>query len=144
MPPIPAGLCNITLASFGTTFPCGDGSDLIRMTRTLRLRRVAREPEPMKIALSTPQNMTWWKGIRILDADGNIPDRAKPEAFTEGDSHVDILWEGPIEDLGGSATIIFSKAKLFGIHTDMYALRLNAATLNTFREQFVMFRWVSD
>lgn len=115
----------------------------------VQIEHGALGPEAIEFRLiATTPNVHWWKQIRTSGNGGPVwkvwaePDRKQswcnwpqaqtPNCNTQGE------WTGVL--LGES--LIFSKAKLFGIHTDVYVLPDLSSQLSG--GDRVTFTWVSD
>jgi hypothetical protein len=75
------------------------------------------DPKLIMFQLTTPTNITWWKQIKFVDANGDT----LSQAYTQDGRHASTTlsyYEGQLE----GASLVFSKAKAFGVHTDMFQL----------------------
>lgn len=93
-------------------------------------------PGKVTLILNTAPTVTWWKALKLMQRNGGGIIR---EVITEESNH------GPgtlVIDSSeySSSRIVFAKAKIFGIHTDMYELfeiaEKDGLTLN--------FTWIAD
>lgn len=106
-------------------------------------------PGTMHFSLAADPAVTWWKGLKLFDAPNG---QVLNEVFTQDQNH------GPnsiVHTSFGTSTSIYtavltlSKAKTFGIHTDMYNYYLNSylSIPDIQRLQgcnHLYFRWMQD
>jgi hypothetical protein len=126
--PVPAGVQPIALSSLngGTELPDHD-----RIEATLRPdtgNGLTPDPNMMRLELTAMPQAHWWKGVYLWDGYRKIP---WFELFTIIGSEFifgpdfsiteSLSARIPLTELANK-TIILSKAKTFGWHTDMYAL----------------------
>ena len=104
-------------------------------------------PEVIEFRLNSGSNVSWWKQVtlvgggdnwRVWNQDGsswcNWPNASTNNCDTNSQ------WTDIVRDPG--SRFVFSKAKLFGIHTDMYTLG-NLGDHLTGGDR-VTFRWIHD
>lgn len=85
--------------------------------------------------LETTANITWWKAIELRSASGaDLNQRETHDADHGPNGYVMMA-----DDLVG-ARLTLAKAKIFGIHTDMYELQ----NLSALRGKSVTFLWQRD
>jgi hypothetical protein len=93
------------------------------------------DPKAIMFQLTTPSAITWWKQIKFVDRNG----AALAQDFTQDAKHTTTILTFHASQLDG-ASMVFSKAKTFGVHTDMYQLcDLKGAEGNLF-----VFNWDKD
>jgi hypothetical protein len=93
------------------------------------------DPRAIYFQLTTPSNITWWKQIKFVNGSGDT----LSQDYTQDGKHVTTTVVFYESQLNG-ASLVFSKAKAFGVHTDMFQLcNLNEAKGNLF-----IFNWDKD
>jgi hypothetical protein len=94
------------------------------------------KPGQVQYVLTAGPNVTWWKGIRVTDKAGKV----LASDFTQDAKHRTAMLTVGKAAVTNGAYIIFSKAKTFGVHTDMYTVPIPPADLG-YR---IDINWVRD
>ena len=89
-----------------------------------------------EFVLETASNITWWKELKLVRANGE----PMGLIMMQDDDHGPRGLRIPVDQLAG-ATVHFSKAKLFGVHTGMHKLIEDFTSLGG---QRVTFTWDQD
>jgi len=84
------------------------------------VRGNASNPAAIEFTLATAPDVTSWKGLRLVSADGSVVDSANTSDSSHGPTAVMSL----PSNQAGTVRLRLFKAKLFGIHTGMYELEL--------------------
>jgi len=117
--------------------PLPDG-DLINVT----FQPNAVSSDIIEFELQSAPDITWWKGLRVYDGVGSDwqIENQDGQAWSPYDSQHGIisLWAHQ----ASTGHLVFSKAKFFGWHTDMYVLYDLATQMLPGTR--VIFRWVQD
>lgn len=91
------------------------------------------DPNALEIGLQIAPHLTWWKGIEVLDDNGAVITSIQVEGARKAAS---MSVDPSLIDRVGS--LLFLKAKAFGVRTGMYRLPTAGLTL---RGQFTSFSW---
>src|SRR3954454_18660508 len=96
----------------------------------------------VQFVLHAAPNITWWKQIRVVNAAGKtLPGEID---YTQDAKHyttVVTVTKSQLEfDQYVGLKLVFSKAKTFGIHTDMYQTKIQASDLG----QRIVLDWLWD
>ena len=83
-----------------------------------RVRITSGTPNHLNVTLSTPPNITWWKAIKLVDRNTG---RVLNEVSTQDNMHGPVTLSIPGTEFG-TAKLVLAKAKIFGIHTEMYEI----------------------
>ncbi|MCU0894995.1 MAG: hypothetical protein MUD06_11870 [Rhodospirillales bacterium] len=94
------------------------------------------DPNALEIGLEIAPHLTWWKGIEVLDDNGQVITSIQVEGARKAAS---ISLDPSLIDRVGS--LLFLKAKAFGAHTGMYRLPTAGLPL---RGQFTSFSWIAN
>src|SRR4051794_1117851 len=103
-----------------------DGEDHVNATITYTGKN-----DRVEFILHTTNAITWWKQIRVVDPSGKtLPGKID---YPQDGKHTTAVITVLKSDLDASPNfglkLVFSKAKTFGIHTDMYQTRINTSDL---------------
>lgn len=86
-------------------------------------------PNQVKFILKTGAIVTWWKALKILRRDGSLVNEVTLQDSNHGPTMELIINQADYSNM----KLVFAKAKIFGIHTDMYELfefeEMNGRTL---------------
>lgn len=97
----------------------------------------ASRPDSIEFVLTTPSGVTWWKGIRLVDrASGQV----LGSEFTQDAKHTSGVLTLTADQAMRGASIVFSKAKTFGVHNDMYS----ASVPSDQKGRRVTIHWLKD
>ncbi|WP_027344260.1 hypothetical protein [Hamadaea tsunoensis] len=125
-----AGPANADTSLSWSNFPTVSSEDSIRVTQ---IQNVA--PGSVQVCLHTAVDVTWWKGIEARGwNNGKLQG-----VYTQNANHGTTCMTFLLSDV---MYVELMKAKLFGVHTDMY--RLTNATLNQRSGDTVTFDWIRD
>ncbi|MEO3807557.1 hypothetical protein ABGB17_00995 [Sphaerisporangium sp. B11E5] len=83
-------------------------------------------PDQVQFVLRTPPSVTWWKGIRLVDQSSG---KTLASDFTQDAKHRTTVLTAGKNAVTKGVYIVFSKAKTFGAHTDMYTVVIPTADL---------------
>jgi len=78
------------------------------------------QKDKVQFVLTAAPNVTWWKGVRVTDKAGTV----LVTDFTQDAKHRTAVLSVGQAAVKKGAFVIFSKAKTFGVHTDMYTVRV--------------------
>lgn len=115
----------------GRTFKV-DGSDGIIV------RQVPIGPDSVEFALEVAPTITWWKGLKIYDQQG---DMISLLATQDGDKGPKSSGPLALARFGPNIEIEFLKAKAFGAHTGVGRMPFSLSDVRGFRTTFY---WESD
>lgn len=90
-------------------------NDVIRYSETRMRPAITNE---IRIVLTTAPNVTWWKGIEVLDAENVVIARVE----TQDNNHGPVVAVIPPGHNPETMKLRFLKAKFLGIHTGMYTV----------------------
>jgi hypothetical protein len=113
-----------------TDFPNISGEDTISLTLA-----AASRPDEVDFILETAASITWWKEVQLRTLAGT----ALIQVQTQDANHGPQQFTMPSAALVGMR-LMLSKAKIFGIHTDMYQLD----NLSVWAGRSLRFKWDSD
>jgi hypothetical protein len=93
------------------------------------------DPKQIMFRMTTTSNITWWKQIKFVDGNGD----ALSQDYTQDNKHGTNTMIYYDAQLNG-ASLVFSKAKAFGVHTDMFQL----CGLTASEGYLYIFNWDKD
>lgn len=111
-------------------FPRLRDNDVFQVTAT------PGTPGRITFMLRTAPEVTWWKAVKLLRVSDNSIIR---EVTTQDSNHGPVSFEATESEIAG-AKLVLAKAKLFGIHTDMYEI----FELRDRLGQQIEFNWIVD
>ncbi len=97
-------------------------------------------PSAVELHLFAASNVTWWKSVRVVDAAGNNVFGSSTLWTQDGVGDDSPLGLHLNSFKGKGFKIVFSQAKTFGAHTDMFQLNLDDIKPG----QRVDFTWLQD
>ncbi len=115
----------------GMTFKVDDNDGII-------VRQVPIGPDSVEFALEVAPTITWWKGLKIYDRQGEMISLLATQDDDKGPKA-----SGPMtsDRFGPRIEIEFLKAKAFGVHTGVGRVPLQLSDVLGFRTTFY---WESD